>query len=1228
MRFRNYYIFFIVALALALSAVIVLNVSKKNNNEAVISKNVQQGFLKLNKTLDLNISRFHDQFDEDEPFDVLNKAFSEFWEKDQQQFLLYNESNRLIYWTGTEIPSDERIFEVENEAIIQLKNGWYYVKKTEIKGNKLIALALVYHQFTYENDYLISHPSRFFKQDFVFHFSDKEGIPIIVNNDEVLKFVQVSIKDTYLQKTHNSAVFLLLLAFLFFIFGFSKLIHSLPLRKAFFTFSLAIIGIGVLRVLGIYFKFPAFFNDTRIFSPGDYATSIWLPSLGDFFINAFILFYFVFQGFLLLRRSQAIQMFFKHNNKLSLVLFPTLIYSASLFIYDAIKGLMINSSLSLDFNDILSFNLYSIIALAIIVFLLGSYFFLSKSLIHIIAEKHQKSIFMAFLFIGILFGFVEKLFGIYDLFPLFWALISFYSLFYFFRNPQQKNYVFRAILMVFIFAFAATYILKYAGNKRNEEKQKLLAVKLSEERDPIAEFLFQEVEAKILNDDLLKTYLDPASPTGMPVRDLGQLYFNGYWDKYSIEVNVFGVDDCPLTNLYFNKISDPAYFEHIIDSISIPTPSRNFFYLDNSSGRISYLARMPIVQNSEGKSQNLGIIYISFDSRYTPEEIGYPELLLDKIATTNIDPANYSNARYKDGKLTGNFGNYVYTISDKVFRLEDLKIDEFRFVQLDGFDHLVYYTDPDALVVISFKTDNLLSYLTPFSYFFLIISLIVLIFSFFTQKQEIIRLHLFSFKRKVQFAVVLLILFALLLIATITIYFIINQNEQKNNRILSEKVFSILAQLEQNMGADVMLNPYLSEDVSFQLARLSNTFYTDINIYDRNGWLYASSRKKVFDEGLLAKQMDPVAYVMLKERTLTEFLQNESIGLMQYKSAYVNLRNNEGEILGYVNLPYFAKQSELRREISGFLVAVININVLLLVIVVLAAILISNSVTEPLRIIQEKLGAIRLGSKNEKIEWRGNDEIGDLVNEYNRMVEALGVSAEMLAKSERESAWREMAKQVAHEIKNPLTPMKLSLQHLKRAYDDGAPNWDKQLERFTHTMIEQIDTLSHIATEFSNFAKMPKMKREKVELVEMLNNVCDFYSKNEQVKIAFTTKVQKCFVNADKEQMLRVFNNLIKNAIQSLDENQEGKIDIRLQEKGDKVRVAIQDNGCGIEDDIKEKIFEPNFTTKTSGMGLGLALVKNIITTSEGVIWFDSTVGEGSIFYLEMPTHDSANYVS
>jgi nitrogen fixation/metabolism regulation signal transduction histidine kinase len=285
----------------------------------------------------------------------------------------------------------------------------------------------------------------------------------------------------------------------------------------------------------------------------------------------------------------------------------------------------------------------------------------------------------------------------------------------------------------------------------------------------------------------------------------------------------------------------------------------------------------------------------------------------------------------------------------------------------------------------------------------------------------------------------------------------------------------------------------------------------------------------------------------------------------------------------------------------------------------MVTVLVSRFITRPLQLIRDKLRDIGLGKSNEKIEWTRKDEIGNLVEEYNRMIDELARSAEMLARSERESAWREMAKQVAHEIKNPLTPMKLSVQHLQKAWDEKAPDWEKRLAIFTRTIVEQIDSLSEIASEFSDFAKMPAANIEKIELTGIIKSAAELYHHHNNIQIVITHLDQEYYVLADKRQLLRVFNNLIQNAVQAIGKKDDGLIRIQLSMENDVYVIGISDNGAGITDEQASKIFSPSFTTKSSGMGLGLAMVKSILTNIGGTVTFESTPGEGATFSVKIP---------
>jgi two-component system, NtrC family, nitrogen regulation sensor histidine kinase NtrY len=1106
------------------------------------------------------------------------------FQKEGVAFFVYD-NTKLLFWSDNAVPVDyETVKEFPDSILWKLKNGWYVAKRFKKDSCFVLGLALIKKEFSYHNDYLNDG----------FWGNDVNSLQTALSAAACESCIRINSSDKKIRSyltinehppneiiSSNISIFLSIIGILFILIG----IHFIIIKKRKRVIIYWLFFLLLLRSIGFYFKLPVSIYELKIFSPEEYAASDLLPTLGDLLLNSLFLLYSLF----LIRNYISIPSFISNwklfNKRLTLGVILTVLFIASYFCYSTLKGLIINSSISFDINDFVGLSISSYVCFFIFGIIFSIYFIL----------------------LDFSFQVFRKLFSV-----------------------ENLNFVFKysygyIITILAVFSILGTYILNTATSERELEKRKLLAVKISAERDPIAESLFLETENKLLNDTLLKSYLRPSTLATNQVRDLAQLYFNGYWEKYSISVNVFGTDECPMTALYTASVSDPLVFDRLIDSIGIPTLSDKFFFLDNGSGRISYLARLQI-KALEIDSLPLGTLYIQFQSRYTPEEIGYPELLLDKMVRTNTDLSNYSYARYTKNKLVSHYGTFPYELSDLHFQ-DDTK-EPFKIYNRGGFSHLVHYVGNGSLVVLSLPEKGILGILTPFSYFMLFLGLFAIspfLYQFLFNKN---RQYKFSFKRRIQLSIIFILFTSLLLIGIGTIFYIVSNNTKKNYHSISEKIHSLLVEIEYLFAKDNQLSTAKSDDISYALTKQANVFFADINLFDLDGQLYASSRTKIFEEGLIAKKMNPDAFYHLAIDKTTEYIHEEHIGDLSYLSAYVPMRNSDNQVIGYLNLPYFAKQNELKREIFTFVVAVINIYVLLIVLVLIAAIFLSNTVTEPLRLIQERLGNIQLGRKNEQIAWKGNDEIAELINEYNRMVSELAESAEKLARSERESAWREMAKQVAHEIKNPLTPMKLSTQLLKRAWDDKAPGFENRLERFTQALVEQIDTLSHIATEFSNFAQMPKMTNEKVDLVNLLAGESDFHAAmRENLEVRFVNELSNGphFVYSDKEQLMRVMNNLIRNAMQAIPAEREGLILLKLSGNESEYCIEVKDNGNGIEPEIQEKIFRPNFTTKQSGMGLGLALVKSIIESSKGTISFETSEGNGSSFFVTLPHFSDSN---
>jgi nitrogen fixation/metabolism regulation signal transduction histidine kinase len=347
--------------------------------------------------------------------------------------------------------------------------------------------------------------------------------------------------------------------------------------------------------------------------------------------------------------------------------------------------------------------------------------------------------------------------------------------------------------------------------------------------------------------------------------------------------------------------------------------------------------------------------------------------------------------------------------------------------------------------------------------------------------------------------------------------------------------------------------------------------------------------------------------------------QYEHIGKLAYLAAYTDLVNGDYLQTGYISIPRYLSQTEINAKIEQFLGAIIQIYLIIIILSIILVLIAGKQLAEPLHQLETKLKTMRLGGKNEKIEYKSKDEIGQLVEQYNRTVDELEKSAQLLMTSERESAWRTMARQVAHEINNPLTPMKLTIQQLQRTKQIDPEQFDVYFKKAANTLIEQIDNLSRIAGTFSQFARMPETRFTDVDIAGKLLSVINLFRHNfENIHINYNGPENDIIVLGDPEQIIQVFNNILKNATQSIKRGFEGKIDVTLAVREDTVVIRFTDNGTGIPEDIQQEIFKPNFTTKGAGMGLGLSISKNIIEHMGGNISFSTRENEGTTFEINV----------
>jgi len=481
-----------------------------------------------------------------------------------------------------------------------------------------------------------------------------------------------------------------------------------------------------------------------------------------------------------------------------------------------------------------------------------------------------------------------------------------------------------------------------------------------------------------------------------------------------------------------------------------------------------------------------------------------------------------------------------------------------------------------------------------------------------------------SLRIRIFLAMILLVLLASVLILGVTVYQYDEQTKEYNISRFSRKENSVISSIEFELkreNREPLSTETLGKIFQNRIYEIASTHKLNISIFDLEGNLIITSNTiNSFDTRKEDQALSSQVIEDLEDLPSHRVFSNVVIDNISNETSYTYLTDLKFKRIGVLELKFSQDNSEEQKELEEFITRLTYVYLLMFLIAIALAYFLSSYITRSIKTISDKIHVTRLNKRNEKIEFNsGSTEIITLVNAYNRMIDELQESAVKLAQSEREQAWREMAKQVAHEIKNPLTPMKLTIQHLQRVVETNPDDINERVNKVSHMLIEQIDTLSHIATEFSNFAKLPSTNLEAVNLSDVLQNVTDLFQQNTKCEITLVAEPD-LLMQADKDQCVRVFTNLLKNAEQSIPESRVGKIEVKAYVENNMIVVKIKDNGCGIAQELQHKLFTPNFTTKTTGTGLGLAMVKNSVLSFNGTITFETDINFGTTFTLTFPS--------
>ncbi|MCG7855472.1 HAMP domain-containing histidine kinase [Flavihumibacter sediminis] len=1149
-----------------------------------------------------------------------------------------SQSWNLAFWSNQQAePHDEIIYAGDSRQLVRLRNGQYeFIRQTVTLAREtllVIALVPIRTEYFIQNNNLQKQFVGFPKAENSVSLSEYETDYVIRSKDgKPLFYLQP--KNIYATRNSNGwSMFMDIMGIVLLLMVIHNAASSIASRFGFIKGTLFLFGtIVVLRGLTYIFTDWLSWRSFELFDPVIYSSSGFLPSLGDLLINSFL---FCWILLFLYRRSTRVTLesFRNHILQWPLVATGAMILVIITFGFAVvIQSLISDARISFNVTNFFSLDIYSFVGFVVLATLALSFFLASSMIIKLLEPLLLQRSYLLYAFMA-MFGLIvitfirQNILVELNIFVLVWLVAYIWLI----RQPiltaiDGRWNVSVMLLLIFLYSVSISIIIVSENSRIEIEQRKRTAEKLSMQADPTSERLLSIALTYFDNDFLYANFhrFQLASTNQYLKDSLINKNFMAYLNKYDTRIFTFDEEEKPLYN------EAPVSYDTLNTIFRIegkPTNIPDLRYFEKSFDKFSYISRKMVTDTS---GVAVGYMFILSEPKKYKNDALVPELFRQRkdFMPDEYSPI-YSYAIYNNRELIDYYNDYEFPT-----RLTPNQVPKQNFSRKfkDKFDEL-WYRDNNKLVIIA-RRDNLwLESITLVAYLFSTFLLLLGLFRLITMIVRS-RLRLNELKQELQMnlrtqihgTIIFISLFSFFVIGVATIIFFINRYNNNKQDQLSKAMQIMTNEVQTEMESRAMFEYLLSlyeggynEVLENMIKEVSEIHGTDINIYDLNGELRISSNPFVYDKGILSVRMNPEAYYRIHRQRLVQFTTEEQMGEVSYKSIYAPVRDDQGNAYAYLNLPSFDSQVELKREISNFLVTIINLNAFIFLIAGVIALFITNRITSSFSLISEKMRAVNLGQHNEEISWHREDEIGELVKEYNKMVMKLDESAEALAKSEREGAWREMARQVAHEIKNPLTPMKLSIQYLQRAIDSNSGDVKVLTSNVANTLVEQIDHLSKIASEFSQFANISNTKTELFDLHEILYSLSSLYESSEQVEFRWHPVPGKVMVEADRTQLNRLFTNLLQNAVESTIHRSDRSVKLEESIFEGNVVIMVRDNGQGIPEAMQSKIFTPNFTTKSSGTGLGLAMSKGIVEQAKGRIWFETREDVGTTFFVELP---------
>ena len=1186
---KDYLSLFILVFILIFSNIII---KSKNSEEKVLNK-ISNSLELIQNKHDSLTSDFRNNFQ-----DVVKEPEKFYPAKEETDFAIYLFKNDILIYWNSDINDPKQILQeiISPKSIFSQGQNDYYVTTTSLDSIKFFTSTPLCHHNPYSEN-------------------NDQFLPTRINGSYKVNFTIENEKiscDINYQPQMNKIESYLIGILLLIIFIKSLVILSQEINKSvkickniIIKCLLFLIGSSLTYILLIILQNKLFISTSDIFGKSCLIeSSSYSFSLGT--LAEFAILFFTNITFISLNLKKELTL----KNHWRIILSSFILIFIILFYTYLIFKLISNINIPFSFLQIYNTTINSYIFLIIIGMLTCSLIILILSLMRILISDNQSYILsiISMLAIGGLFEIIiNNVIDLhYSLITNIVAITLYLIVIWEKKSNLRRKTIIRDICVITLMTIQLTYILYLVNENKEREEMEWFANIVGDESDEKFEKTILEVTEKLKKD---KNIIAWQKDNNFPSDDSILNYLNiNYFNLKEIKDYNKVVTLCDTnTILIIKDINDyevncNELFNEILEFNHTRKISKELSQIDDPTTDTYYILKLNF---SPIDSNYINNCYIEFYKEYFLNYIGIPELITSHENVLMPNLVNYSFSSYEEDILQYKFGFYNYPNELKNFRYKNEE-----YVKTRIFKHLTKEFDGHKTIIVTIEKPRFIDIIAPFSYIFLVLSLMYYIYYRLLKGKEAKILRQ-SFHRKMQLTIILTLGFSFLVAGITSFIFIKNSLNRKSREFQYEKNKTIVKTIEDD---------YNKIDIENQiyLKRFKENHFTDINIYDLNGNLLSTTQPKLFEE-FKSKIINRKAYEIIKERKRMFYSCEENIEGTKYNSSYFPLKDKDGNIHAIINIPYFDNKMTSRSSVSNFIITYLNIILVLMGASALVVILMTRRTIKPLVIIQDKMQKISLGEKNEIIEWKSKDEIGELIESYNKLIKELEISANKLMRSERETAWREMARQVAHEIKNPLTPMKLNIQFLQMAWDEKNPDIDRKLRETTKSILEQIDILSNIASAFSDYAKLPKKNIENLNLKELILNTINLYNNNENIKINFIEENEGEYnINSDKNNLSIVFGNILKNAIQAIGKKEDGLIEINIKDSGDRFLIKIKDNGCGIGEEEKKKIFMPNFTTKSSGMGVGLSIVYDILETLGGNITFESELGVGTTFFVEI----------